>query len=241
MISKSTDDLIESYTEEIKNKLPLRYALCIILGIVLYWGSVNGKYKSALLGTLNLSLNNAISGLNSLIDSPIYVYALFIIATYFSFLLIQTSTNKYIRHITNLPGIRKSIELLISNDLNQQVDSRTEIDKYYLESLSDQFNSTRKKVGMLASNSQSFFVAGIVFSIISYNGNLLDLFVGSLFIILGLVGIHKSCKLFIHEQLPQKAEIRRILLIYTKKKSTAPDFKEETALVNNNLTAKRMV
>lgn len=239
MISKSTEDLIESYTEEIKNKLPLRYALCIILGISLYWGSVNGKYRSALLSTLNLSPNNAISGGNSLIDTPIYIYALYIIATYFSFLLIQISTNKYIRHITNLPGIRKPIELIISNNSNQQLDPHLEIDKYYLESLSDRFNATRNKVEILASNSQSFFVAGLVFYIISYNGNILDFFAGFLFMLSGLVGLHISCKLFIQELLPQRAEIRRVFIIYTKKNSVASNLEEAAALVNINMAAKK--
>lgn len=208
MISKSTEDLIESYTEEIKNKFPLRYALCLLLGISLYWGALNGSYKSALLGTLALNLNSAISGENSLMDIPIYAYAILSLVIYTSFHFCQRTTEKYIRYIANLPAIRESLEKIISNEDTKN----TKIDRILFESLVSDFNKTREGMEKLASYSQTCIVAGIICFGISYFGNIIEVASGFTFLCIGIFSLHRSCEIFIQDLLPKRFEIRRILL-----------------------------
>lgn len=217
MISKSTEDLIESYTEEIKKKLPLRYALCFLIGIALYWGANNGSYKSALIGTLALTPNDAISDNNSLLDIPNYVYAIVFISTYTFFWMIQKLTEKYVTYVSNLPNIRMSLEKLISDQSQKEADVDLKIDRGAFEELVSQFNLAREQVEKLASNSQSIIVAGITFLYSSYYGNLLDISIGLILMAIGFFGLHKSCKVFIQDLLPRRAEIRRIFLLLTNK------------------------
>lgn len=217
MISKSTEDLIESYADEIKKKLPLRYALCFLIGVALYWGANNGNYKSALVSTLGLSLNDAISGNNSLLDIPIYVYATVFFATYALFGAIQKLTETYVTYIANLPNIRTSLERLISDQSREQIEFDLKVDRSEFEDLVRHFNLARDQVEKLASNSQSIIVAGVTFLYSSYYGNLLDTSVGVVLMLIGLNGLHRSCKVFIQDLLPRRAEIRRIFLLLTNK------------------------
>jgi hypothetical protein len=215
MTSKSTEDLIESYAEEIKKKLPLRYALCFLIGAALYWGANTGAYKSALIGTLALSPNDAISEKNSLLDISIYVYAMIFSATYVLFELIQKITEKYITYISKLPSIRDPLEKLMNNLSPEQVATDLKVDLKALEAMTNDFNLARERVEKLASNPQSAFVAGITLLYSSYYGNLLDIVVGLVIVLFSLIGLHKSCKVFIQDLLPRRAEIRRILLLLT--------------------------
>jgi hypothetical protein len=213
MISKSTEDLIESYTEEIKNKFPLRYAICFFIGIILYWGSTNGLYKSALVSVLNLSPNDAIADKKSLLDIPIYIHTVVFFLTYTLFETSQKITTTYITYIAKLPNIRSQIEkeILIKNPT--QVADNLNYSIHTIETLTSKFNTTRDKVEKLSSHSQTVFVIGATFIYSSHNGNLLDFSAGLTMMVLSLFGLHKSCKIFIQDLLPKRAEIRRIFLI----------------------------
>lgn len=217
MNSKTTEDLIDSYTEEIRKKFPLRYALCFVLGVSLYWGACNGTYKSALLGMLTLNLSDAISGDKSLFDVPNYIYAIVFVSTFFLFEITQKITAKYISYVANLPTIRDRLEKLINYRASDESEAKPKIDSGTFEVLTKDFNIAREKVEKLASNSQTLFVSGFAFIGSSYHGNGLDLSVGSVLVIVGLIGLHKSCKVFIQDLLPRRAEIKRIFLVLTKK------------------------
>lgn len=216
MISKATEDLIESYTEAVKKKLPLRYALCFVLGILLYWGASNGAYKSALLGMLTLNPNDAISSDRSLLDIPNYIYAIVFISTYFLFEATQKISEKYVTYVANLPKFRDPIEKLINGQPPFEIDASMKIDSIAFEVLTRDFNAAREKVEKLASNSQTLFVSGVTFIGNSYYGNVLDISIGSVLMIVGLVGFHRSCKVFIQDLLPRRANIKHIFLNVTK-------------------------
>lgn len=213
MISKSTEDLIASYTEEVKGKLPLRYAISALLAISLYWGSIYGDFKSASLCLLNLSLNKTTDDTNGILNIPIYIYVASFVVIYLLYWFIQKITVYYFKYIANLPKIKDFIKNILSSNQNKSSDKQ--ISEYSIESLTNIFNSTRNKIENTTSNSHFLFVSGFIFIIISFYGNILDFAIGSVLVMCGIYGIHVSCKSFIQDLLPKRAELKRIFLNLT--------------------------
>jgi hypothetical protein len=218
MISKSTEDLIESYTEDIKKKLPLRYVICLFLGIILYWGAENGLYESAILSTLTLNPNNAISSDKSLLDIPNYIYLTVFASMYFLFETIKWFTQKYLIYIAKIPAIREPLEEILNPSETNGIDSNEKIDPASIEVMMNDFYMLREKVEKNASNSQAIIVGGIFVIGSAYFGNILDFSIGFIFIFFGILRLHKSCKIFIQDLLPKRLEIRRIFLYLNDQK-----------------------
>lgn len=219
MISKTADDVVNSYIEDIQKSIPTKAAILIALICSLYFSHTQGKFHSIILSFLSLSPNVLFSdqGLSSL---PIYVYSLSTIGALILTTLISRVFSSYLRYVASLQPIRKKIEdILTSGNVraNEILINRKE---HLLEEHSEKTRISQKTFTRHTNVGEVAFSLGMISIISSHFGNLLDLAYGVAFCCAGIFFLHKAAFLFINSILIKRAEMRYLLNELSYKESS---------------------
>lgn len=202
MISKPIDDLIESYSDQLKQMLPMNMAALVIVACTLFWSAGAGEYKSIVLSALNSTIPKVIDPKLGLISIPIYAFGAIILGLIFGSKTLDSLFSKFLLHWANIPKIRTNINDILNNG------SRNNTQPININLLLSKAETIQKKFQERSSFARIATLLGATCIVAFFPGNILDAVIGLVLIATGIVSYYFAGRLFVVDYLPIRAELR---------------------------------
>lgn len=211
MISKTTEDIVDSYIEEIRSLVPFHVAIGGISGSALYWAHKFGEYQSITLSLLHTPIQSFADSTSGFFSIELYVLACSFFGAY---LISKTSghlNQKYLKWAAHSTDVSR----LVTKTIQEGNEAIKDIPKSEIEAfVQDAAQKIKTKQGEIKKRSQAsdlLLCIGFFEIAASLHGNRLDAILGLLLTISSVWIRHNITKDFVQQVLLKRAEIRFIL------------------------------